>query len=119
MTSPIPEVAPMIQAMGDGRQRVFCFPFPIFWDSDLEVRIGSAIRITGFTVFGAGSSKGGAVAFAAAPAMGSRVTLRRKHTHPRDGADRGPALGHAGEPPLTGMADFNPRTGRDRSPRPR
>ena len=79
----IPDVSPVIQATGDGSQKVFSFPFPIFWDSDLEVRVGSAVLMTGYTVFGAGSSKGGAVVFAGAPAAGSRVTLRRKQTYAR------------------------------------
>ncbi|TAN78311.1 MAG: hypothetical protein EPN20_01025 [Magnetospirillum sp.] len=79
----IPDVPPVIQHIADGSQKVFAFPFPIFWDSDLEVRVGTGVLMTGFTVFGAGSSKGGAVVLASAPAAGTRVTLRRKQSYAR------------------------------------
>jgi len=79
----LPDVSPVTQATADGSQRVFAFPFPIFHDSDIEVRVGASTLITGFTVFGAGSSKGGAVVFASAPAAGSRVTLRRRQVYAR------------------------------------
>ncbi|OAN50153.1 hypothetical protein A6A04_01715 [Paramagnetospirillum marisnigri] len=80
----IPDISPVIQHGGDGSQRVFAFPFPVFRDSDVEVRLGTTQLISGFTVFGAGSSKGGAVVFATAPGNGVRVTLRRKQVYARD-----------------------------------
>ncbi|MDO8608506.1 MAG: hypothetical protein Q7R40_18395 [Phaeospirillum sp.] len=73
-----PDIPPEVRITADGRRNVFAFPFPIFWDSDLEVRVGANVLVTGFTVFGAGSAKGGAVVLAATPKSGRRVTLRRK-----------------------------------------
>ncbi|RAU23803.1 hypothetical protein CU669_01565 [Paramagnetospirillum kuznetsovii] len=74
----------MIQVTAETGQKVFAFPFPIFRDSDVEVLVGSTAMMSGFTVFGAGSTKGGAVVFATAPGGGARVTLRRKQVYARD-----------------------------------
>ena len=79
----LPDIPTVVQANADGSQKIFAFPFPIFHDSDVEIRVGASVVTTGFTVFGAGSSKGGAVAFATAPAAGNRVTLRRKQVYAR------------------------------------
>jgi hypothetical protein len=74
----IGDVAPRVQYVGDGARTVFAFPFPIFAPEDLEVRLGGALLAGGFTLAGAGLSEGGSVAFAAPPAAGQPVTLRRR-----------------------------------------
>lgn len=73
----IGDVAPRVQYAADGAQTSFTYPFPIFEAADLEVRIDGSVQNAGFTVGGAGSSDGGTVAFAAPPAAGTLVTLRR------------------------------------------
>jgi hypothetical protein len=74
----IGDVAPRVQYVADGTQSVFAFPFPIFSVTDLECLVNGERRETGFTIDGAGQSEGGGVTFAAAPAAGTRVTLRRR-----------------------------------------
>jgi len=73
----IGDIAPRVQYAADGAQTTFTYPFPIFEAADLEVRIDGAVQRTAFTVAGAGGSEGGTVAFAAPPAAGALVTLRR------------------------------------------
>ncbi|WP_043745567.1 phage tail fiber protein [Paramagnetospirillum magneticum] len=79
----IPDVSPLVQSVADGSRRIFDFPFPVFRAADLEVRVGEAVIADGFAVRGAGSSDGGAIVFAAAPAAGLRVTIRRRQTYAR------------------------------------
>jgi hypothetical protein len=79
----VPDVSPVAQAMADGAKSVFSFPFPVFKASDIEVRANSTLVTTGYTVVGEGSSTGGAVIFANAPANGVRITLRRRQTYAR------------------------------------
>lgn len=74
----IGDLAPRVQYVADGAQTAFTFPFPIFQDSDLEVRLDSTLQGSGFAVSGAGASAGGTVTFVVAPAAGLRVTLRRR-----------------------------------------
>ena len=74
----IGDVSPRVQYLADGVQTAFTFPFPIFANADLEVRLDTALQASGFTVSGAGSSQGGTVTFATAPSAGLRVTLRRR-----------------------------------------
>lgn len=74
----IGDVAPRVQYVADGTQSVFAFPFPIFSATDLECLVNGERRETGFTILGAGQSEGGNVTFAAAPASGTRITLRRR-----------------------------------------
>ena len=89
----IPDITPVAQDVADGNRRTFEFPFPIFEAADLDVLVGDATVTAGFVVRGAGSSDGGAVVFATAPAAGLRVTLRRRQTYARTGDlpdERGP-----------------------------
>lgn len=79
----IPDVSPVAQVVADGAKTVFSFPFPIFTADDLDVRTNSTLLTSGYTVVGEGSSTGGAVIFADAPANGVRVTLRRRQTYGR------------------------------------
>jgi hypothetical protein len=74
----IGDVAPRVQYVADGTQSVFAYPFPIFSATDLECLVNGERRETGFTIQGAGQSEGGSVTFAAAPAAGTRITLRRR-----------------------------------------
>lgn len=74
----IGDVAPRVHYVTDGAQAAFTYPFPIFAPQDLEVRLDGIPVAFGFTVLGAGASEGGTVAFAAAPAAGRRLTLRRR-----------------------------------------
>jgi hypothetical protein len=73
----IGDIAPRVQYVADGTQASFTFPFPIFADSDLDVRIDGLVQTFGYTVNGAGQSSGGSVVFAQAPLAGHGVTLRR------------------------------------------
>jgi hypothetical protein len=71
--------APRIQYAANGIQTAFTFPFPIFNAGDLEVWLGTVKQSpTAYSLSGVGISSGGTVLFAAAPATGSRVTLRRR-----------------------------------------
>ena len=74
----IGDVAPRVQYVADGVLTAFTYPFPIFEEGDLEIRLDGAVRIGGATVSGAGSSEGGIVTFAEPPPAGARVTLRRR-----------------------------------------
>jgi hypothetical protein len=74
----IGDVAPRVQYAGDGARTDFAFPFPIFDDDDLEVRVGTLVLSGGYVVEGAGVSGGGTATLSAPPAMGETVTLRRR-----------------------------------------
>ena len=74
----IGDVSPRALYIANGTQRDFTFAFPIFNDSDLEIRLDGLIQPTGFTITGAGESDGGIVTFTEAPANGARVMLRRR-----------------------------------------
>ncbi len=74
----IGDVSPRVQYVADGVQVQFTYPFPIFVAVDIEVYLGEAKQVSGYTVAGAGQSAGGSVTFAAAPADGVVVTLRRR-----------------------------------------
>lgn len=74
----IGDVAPRVQYVGDGARTDFAFPFPIFDDADLELRIGTVVLAGGYSVAGAGESEGGSVSLAEPPAAGATVTLRRR-----------------------------------------
>jgi hypothetical protein len=70
-------IAPRVQYVADGVQTAFTYPFPIFAEADLEVRLGSLPQGGGYSVAGAGNSEGGEISFAVAPPAGQLVTLRR------------------------------------------
>lgn len=74
----IPRGNPRVQYVGDGAQKSFTYPFPVFTAADLEIWIDAARQTTGFTVAGAGDTAGGTVTFTVAPAHGAAVTLRRR-----------------------------------------
>ncbi len=73
----IGDVSPRVQYVADGALSAFDFPFPIFDDEDLTVFLNEAEQRAGYTVHGAGQTRGGSVAFETAPANGVRVTLQR------------------------------------------
>ncbi|MBC7908324.1 MAG: hypothetical protein H7Y60_16475 [Rhodospirillaceae bacterium] len=74
----INDVTPRIHYHADGVQAAFTYPFAIFKETQLEVWLDDRQQNSGFTVSGAGSSGGGAVIFAVAPAAATQVTLRRR-----------------------------------------
>lgn len=74
----IPRGNPRIQYAGDGAQKTFAYPFPVFTAGDLEVWIDAARQSAGYTVGGVGLTAGGSVVFAVAPASGAAVTLLRR-----------------------------------------
>ncbi len=74
---PVGAIAPRVHYVADGVQAAFTFPFPIFADEDLEVRINGQVQPAGYTVIGAGNATGGDAVFAQPPATGSAVLLRR------------------------------------------
>jgi hypothetical protein len=74
----IGDVAPRVQYVADGVLAAFTYPFPIFEDGDLEIRLDGAVLLGGVTITGAGSAEGGSVAFTEPPAAGTRITLRRR-----------------------------------------
>jgi hypothetical protein len=73
----IGDVAPRAHYAADGAQTAFIFPFPIFENDDLEVRLDGLVQSEGFTIQGAGESGGGVVLFSVPPAAGRQVLLRR------------------------------------------
>jgi len=73
----IGDVRPRIQAVGDGVQTSFTYPFPIFQEKDLEVYLDEMLQNSGYTVSGVGQSAGGTVDFMTAPGVNVVVTLRR------------------------------------------
>ncbi|WP_270937979.1 phage tail fiber protein [Falsiroseomonas oryzae] len=74
----IGDVAPRVQYVGDGARTDFAYPFPIFDDEDLEVRVGAVVLAGGYAVVGAGATEGGIALLAEPPEPGSTVTLRRR-----------------------------------------
>ena len=74
----IGDVAPRVHYVADGVQSGFTYPFPIFAEADLEVRIDGVVQASGFVVAGAGASEGGAVHFFEPPPPGCAVSLRRE-----------------------------------------
>lgn len=76
----VPAATPRAQYTADGAQSAFPFPFLVLKAADLQVFIGSVRQSTGYAVDGLGDSDGGTVSFAAPPAAGAVVTLRRKLT---------------------------------------
>jgi hypothetical protein len=74
----IGDVAPRVQYVADGVLADFTYPFPIFEEADLEIRLDGAVLAGGATIAGAGSSEGGTVSLAEPPPAGTRVTLRRR-----------------------------------------
>ncbi len=74
----IGDVAPRVHYTADGVQAAFTYPFPIFADADLEVRLDGLLQASGFVVHGAGGSGGGAVHFFEPPPPGCAVSLRRE-----------------------------------------
>ncbi|NVK19331.1 MAG: hypothetical protein HWE30_11595 [Methylocystaceae bacterium] len=74
----IGDVRPRIQAIGDGTQTEFIYPFAIFKNSDLEVYLDEVLQTVGYSISGAGLSDGGSVTFDVAPFSGVVVTLRRR-----------------------------------------
>lgn len=74
----IGDVAPRVQYVADGVLADFTFPFPIFEEGDLEIRLDGAVLLGGATILGAGSSEGGSVILTEPPPAGTRVTLRRR-----------------------------------------
>lgn len=76
----INDVLPSIQYLADGVQTMFIFPFAVFKAGDLQVWADAERLQSGFTLSGVGNSSGGSVQFAAPPAAGIRLTLRRRMT---------------------------------------
>ena len=74
----IGDVAPRVQYVADGVLADFTYPFPIFEEADLEIRLDGAVLTGGVTITGAGNSDGGTVTFTEPPANGTRITLRRR-----------------------------------------
>ncbi|NVJ92520.1 MAG: hypothetical protein HWE34_12720 [Methylocystaceae bacterium] len=74
----IGDVRPRIQALGDGTQTEFIYPFPIFKENDLEVYLDELRLTSGYIISGAGQSEGGSVTFDMAPMADVVVTLRRR-----------------------------------------
>jgi hypothetical protein len=73
----IGDVAPRVQYVADGVQTSFTYAFPIFAETDLEVRLDGLLQTSGYVVSGAGQSTGGSVDFIQPPPGTALVTLRR------------------------------------------
>lgn len=74
----INDVSPSVSYTATGAQSAFSFPFAIFRAEDLEVWLDESKQGAGYAVSGAGITTGGTVLFAAPPAVGTGVTLRRR-----------------------------------------
>ena len=55
----IGDVAPRVQYVADGVLADFTYPFPIFEEADLDIRLDGAVLTGGVTITGAGNSNGG------------------------------------------------------------
>ncbi len=74
----MPAVLPVVRVLANGSQTAFTYPFPVFTESDLKVFLNGALQSSGYMVAGAGTTAGGTVTFATAPANGVTVTLERR-----------------------------------------
>ncbi|PZP56787.1 MAG: hypothetical protein DI586_02515 [Micavibrio aeruginosavorus] len=68
----MPDVPPLVRALGNGVQTQFEFPFPVFASEDVVVYLNGARQISGFDI------DSGKVIFDAAPASGTIVTIERR-----------------------------------------
>jgi hypothetical protein len=66
-----------ISYTANGTCTAFPYGFPVFEDMELEVLIDGVLQTSGYTLVGDGANTGGAVVFAAAPASGTAIVLRR------------------------------------------
>lgn len=73
----IPPISPVIHYTGNGIQKAFTYPFPIFEDSQMIVAVNGATIPAGYNVTGSGKTDGGSVVFDTAPINGATVTLKR------------------------------------------
>jgi hypothetical protein len=74
----IGDIAPRVHYVADGVQAGFTYPFPIFGADDIALLRDGVPSDFGFTVEGAGSSSGGTIRFAEAPAAGTDLTILRR-----------------------------------------
>lgn len=74
----IGDIAPRVHYVADGVQAGFTYPFPVFDAGDIAVLRDGVPSNFGFTVEGAGSSAGGTIRFAEAPASGTDLTILRR-----------------------------------------
>ena len=74
----MPDVVPVVRALGNGAQTVFEFPFPVFASEDVAVYLDGARQNAGFYVTGAGATGGGSITFDSAPVNGTIVTIERR-----------------------------------------
>ncbi len=63
--------------IADGSTRLFAYPFAIFSEKELEIRVDGAVVTEGVTITGEGASDGGHVTFVNPPLAGAVVTLHR------------------------------------------
>lgn len=73
----IGDSSPLIHYVANGITVSFSFPFPIFKREDLAI-YENKTRIYDAVITGIGDSTGGTATFAAAPAAGTTITLRRE-----------------------------------------
>ncbi|MFQ5853336.1 MAG: hypothetical protein ACE5JU_22480, partial [Candidatus Binatia bacterium] len=68
-----------VEYTADGVLTTFAYPFKIFADGDLEVRVAGTLQTltTDYTVTGAGNAGGGNVVFVTAPANSASIVILR------------------------------------------
>jgi hypothetical protein len=66
------------QHNGNGATTEFAYQFKVFDQAHLKVYLNDVLQAAGYTVSGVGNDNGGSVTFAAAPANGVKVTLKRQ-----------------------------------------
>jgi hypothetical protein len=78
--------SPQVTYTGNGVSTIYAYPFTLLSASDLAVTIDGVVT-TAFSVSGIGASSGGNIVFAAPPANGAAVAIRRSMTLDRAGSD--------------------------------
>lgn len=78
----VEDVPARVQYLGDGVQREFPFGFTVLDADDVQVWVETALRTSGFTV-ALEEDCTGSLTFAAAPAAGQLITLRRMRPYRR------------------------------------
>jgi hypothetical protein len=74
----IQNLPPRVAYAANGTQAEFSFPFAIFSDSDLVVKLDGVTQMNNFSLTGVGQTTGGLVTFDFAPDNGTVVALERR-----------------------------------------
>lgn len=79
----IPDVTPLVRYVANGIDTLYQFPFPIFADEDIAVRLDAVLQDQGYSVSGEGNTEGGSVTFDSPPAVDTVITIARQVPYER------------------------------------